>query len=683
MTALRAGRPWPLGATPCTWHGEAGVNVAVFSAHAHALELCLYDERGERETARVALPGHSGDVWHGFLPGAGPGLVYGLRAHGRWHPQHGQRFNAHKLLLDPYAREIVGTFAWRDEHFDGAPGRPDPRDNGAHALKARVVAPHDGAPPPRPETPLADTVLYELHVRGFTMRHPGVPEALRGTYAGLASDAAIAHLQRLGVTAVSLLPVQQHLDEQRLAERGLSNYWGYNTVGYFAVEPRYASQPSRARDEFRATVARLHAAGIEVIVDVVYNHTAESDEAGPSISWRGLDNESWYRAVAGQPGRYENFSGCGNTLDLRSPRVLQMVLDSLRHWRSELHVDGFRFDLAPVLARGDHGFDAHAPFFHAVAQDPLLAGCKLIAEPWDVGPAGWRTGDFPRGWLEWNDRFRDGMRGYWLRSGTRGEFARRLAGSADLFHRRQRAPVESVNFITAHDGFTLCDALTYEHKRNEANGEHNRDGHAHEIASNGGVEGQTDDADVLERRARLQRALLASLLLSQGTPMLLAGDELGMSQRGNNNAYCQDNETTWLDWAQADAPLIDYTAKLIALRKRLLPLAAHWYHGRADAHGKVDLAWLKPDGERLHGDDWGATEQRALGAWIGAPGKADAPLLLLANPHGEDIAFTLPPGAWRVLIDSARDHSGTAPVHHQGRYALARRSVALLAETAS
>jgi len=679
--AIDAVRAWPLGA-----HCEdGGINFAVFSAHAQEIELCLFDPSGTHELRRLALPGRSGDVWHGRLQGAGAGLVYGLRAHGRWAPGQGQRFNPHKLLLDPYAREIVGGFQWRAEHFGGdlqQPGTMDLRDNAPHALKARVVDDrlHEGAPEPRPHTPLADTVLYEAHVKGLTRLHPQVPEALRGSYTGLASDAVIAHLRRLGVTAVSLLPVQEHLDEQRLVALGLSNYWGYNTVGFFAVEPRYASGAGglSPRQEFRAMVRRLHAAGIEVILDVVFNHTAETDEAGPTICWRGIDNLSYYRTLAGAPGSYDNLSGCGNTLDIRHPRVLQMVMDSLRYWAGAMNVDGFRFDLAPVLARGDRGFDEHAAFFQAVAQDPLLACLKMIAEPWDVGLGGYQLGRFPRGWSEWNDRFRDGVRSFWLGgAATRGEFAQRLCASSDLFQARGRGPAESVNFVVAHDGFTLRDLLTYERKRNEANGEDNHDGHDANHGWNCGAEGPTDEPNVLALRAGLQRALLATLLLAQGTPMLAAGDELGHSQGGNNNPYCQDNSATWIAWADADDALIAFTARLIALRGRLQPFAAHWYSGEPGGDGRPDLSWLRADGAPLDGNDWRDSSVRSLGALIGAPGKSAAPLLLLVNAEANDSDFALPAGAWRALIDTfsveqAPSWSG------ETRYPLKAHSLALL-----
>ncbi|MEQ1807588.1 MAG: glycogen debranching protein GlgX, partial [Burkholderiaceae bacterium] len=477
--ALTQGRPWPLGAT----NDAHGVNFAVVSAHARAIDLCLFDADGKTELSRAPLPGHSHDVWHGHLEGAAPGLIYGLRAHGPWRLERGQRFNPHKLLLDPYAREIVGNFEWRDEHFGADPHHAhhaDPRDNAAFALKTRVVADvYDWGDDAPPRTPLADTVLYELHVKGFSQLHNGVPEALRGSYAGLASDAAIEHLKRLGVTAVNLLPVQMHLDEQRLTRQGLSNYWGYNTLGFFCVEPRLASGALglSPRDEFRAMVKRLHQAGIEVILDVVYNHTAESDELGPTLNFRGLDNALYYRLQSHHRSHYENHTGCGNTLDLRQPRVLQLVMDSLRYWAGEMHVDGFRFDLATVLGRGDHGFDKRAHFFAAVAQDPLLSTLKMIAEPWDVGPGGYQLGGFPPGWLEWNDHFRDTMRSFWVEHGSqRGEFAQRLCASSSTFQPQGRAPAESVNYVVSHDGFTLRDLVSYGQKHNLANGESNRDG---------------------------------------------------------------------------------------------------------------------------------------------------------------------------------------------------------------
>lgn len=683
MTALQAGHPWPLGAH---WDGH-GVNVAVFSAQAQRIELCLYDAEGRTERRRLALPGHTQDVFHGYLPGAGPGLVYGLRAHGPWRPERGQRFNPNKLLLDPYARETVGRFEWRDEHFGADlrhPGHMDMSDNGAHALKARVVDDAwDWGGDRHLHVPLAESVIYELHVKGFTARHPGVPPELRGTYAGLASDAAIAHLKALGVTAVELLPVHQHLDEQRLGALGLVNYWGYNTLAFFAPEPRLASGVGgrSARDEFRMMVAALHAAGIEVILDVVYNHTAEGDEHGPTVSFRGLDNASYYRLPSHARGHYENHTGCGNTLDLRHPRVLQLVLDSLRFWAGEMHVDGFRFDLAPVLGRGHHGFDRHAAFFAALAQDPLLSRLKMIAEPWDIGPGGYQLGGFPAGWLEWNDRFRDTMRAFWVEAtGTRGDFALRLCGSSDIFQPGGRQPLESVNYVVSHDGFTLRDLVSYARKHNEANGEHNRDGHGHNHNANCGTEGPTDMPAVNALRGRLQRALLASTLLSQGTPMLAAGDEFGHSQRGNNNPYCQDNETTWLDWARADADLLAFTTRLLALRRRALPLRPRWYDGLVDRLGLHDLAWLRADGTELQGEEWREPDGRAFGCLIGKPGRAAAPLVLLINGDARALPFQLPGGVWEVLFDSSHPR-GAGAWHGQGgtAFPLPARSVVLLA----
>ena len=667
---MTPGRAWPLGA-----HCDAsGVNFAVASEHAEAIELCVFDTGGAQELARLALPGRSGDVWHGHLGAARAGLVYAYCAHGPWQPERGHRFDASRWLLDPYAREIVGGLAWQ-------------RD-ASHALKARVID-ESGDGPARAATqhaplPVAGGVIYEVHVKGLTMRHPAVPEALRGTYAGLASDAAIAYFKRLGVAAIELLPVHQHLDEERLVARGLTNYWGYNTIGFFAVEPRYASGAGglSPRAEFRAMVRALHAAGIAVILDVVFNHSAETDANGPTISWRGLDNLASYRTLPGQPGVYENLTGCGNTFDIRRPRVLQLVMDSLRYWAAVMEVDGFRFDLAPVLGRGDAGFDTRAAFFQAVAQDPVLAGLTLIAEPWDLGADGYRLGQFPRGWLEWNDRFRDGMRRFWL-GGTsdRGEFAQRLCASSDVFQARGRTPRESLDFIVAHDGFTLRDLLTYEQKRNATNGEDNRDGSDANHGWNCGAEGETGDADVLARRALLQRALLATLLLAQGTPMLCAGSELGHTQGGNNNAYCQDNAGTWIDWPAADASLIVFAARVIALRRMLRPLPDHWASGSPDADGVTELAWFDRLGEPLDVDAWRDVATRSLLARIEARTDAGtrAALLLAVNAGREACDFNLPEGDWVARLDSTRPDGDAAPWTGAARFTLAAHGLALLA----
>jgi len=660
---VEPGRPWPLGVT---WVGD-GLNVVVFSAHATRVDLCLFDEATHREFARIPLPACSADLWHGrLLPTCAdspirPGLLYGLRVHGPWLPGRGHRFNPAKLLLDPWAREIVappGGFSWRDGHTGHDPEHPthtDGRNNAARALKARVVhdAPFDWQGDRPPLTPLVDSVLYELHVKGFTRRLSGVPEALRGTYAGLASDAAVAHLRRLGITAVSLLPVHHKLDEPHLTQRGMVNHWGYNTIGFFCPEPRYAAT-AQPREEFKAMVRRLHAEGIEVILDVVYNHTPEGDEHGATLAWRGLDNASCYRLRPDAPPQYENWTGCGNALNLHHPRMLQMVLDSLRLWVQEYHVDGFRFDLAPILGRGARDFEREGAFFKALQQDPVLQGVKLIAEPWDVGPGGYQLGNFPRGWLEWNDRFRDTARAFWLGGDcTRGEMALRLAGSADLYQAARRMPAESVNYVVSHDGFTLHDLVSYDLRHNEANGEGNRDGHAHNLSWNCGWEGPTTDPQVLDLRARLKRALLATVLLSQGTPMLAAGDELGHSQGGNNNPYCQDNERTWIAWSEADEDLIAYTARLIALRRRFMPLGPCWYTGLVDLRGRPDLAWVRRTGEPLTERHWNDRMSRILGAFIGAPGRHTAPLLLLMNGRDTDAGFELPPGRWAAMLDSS------------------------------
>ena len=686
---ITTGRPWPMGATYEETAEGPGVNVAAFSAHASQVDLCLFDDTGTVETARLPLPVQSGDVWHGRVLGLKPGQVYGLRAHGPWRPDRGHRFNPHKLLLDPWARDIVspaGGFDWRGPHFGADRAHPqhmDTQDNARWAHKARVVRDtFDWQGDTPPATPLAQSVIYEMHVRGLTRQMPSVPEALRGTYAGLAHNAAIAHLKRLGITAVNLLPVQQILDEPHLAERNLPNYWGYNTLGYFCPDPRYAAS-SDVRTEFRQMVQRLHAAGLEVLMDVVYNHTSEGDERGPTLSWRGLDNSSWYRLPEHTQDRFENWTGCGNTVDIRHPRVLQMVMDSLRYWVREFHIDGFRFDLAPVLGRGDSGFERDGPFFKAVLQDPVLQGVKMIAEPWDIGPGGYQVGQFPRGWLEWNDRFRDTARAFWLGGDcTRGEMALRLAGSSDLFQARRRSPPESVNYIVSHDGFTLRDLVSFDMRHNEANGENNRDGHDNNLSWNCGWEGPTTDPEVLARRQRLQRALLATVLLAQGTPMLAAGDELGHTQGGNNNPYNQDNPTTWIDWAQADQDLINFTAHLLHLRKTWLPMAPRWYTGLPDARGRHDLTWLRRTGEAMSPEHWNNRMSRIMAAWIGSPGAGRGPLLLMINGRDMDATFQLPAGDWRCELDSTTPQ-GRSDWRGPGQqpYLLPSRAVVLLRDT--
>ncbi len=652
------------------------------------MDLCVYDSTGMHELGRAPLPTRTGDVWHGHLPGAQAGMVYGLRAHGPWAPQQGHRFNPHKLLLDPYAREVLGHFEWRAEHFGHDrhhPSHLNTQDNGTHALKARVVADaFDWQGDELLHTPLTDTVLYECHVRGLTQLHPRVPEAERGTYAGVTSDAALAHFKRLGITAVSLMPVHHFLDEQRLAQMGLRNHWGYNTLGFFALAPRYGggAQGQALRDQFKRMVRRLHAEGIEVILDVVYNHTAESDAHGPQLSLRGLDNASYYRTSADDLGHYINHTGCGNTVNLHHPRVLQWVLDSLRYWVQEMHVDGFRFDLAPVLGRGADGFERDGAFFKAVAQDPVLSRVKLIAEPWDIGPDGYRLGQFPGTWLEWNDKARDTLRSFWLGAPcSRGELAQRLCASADVFNPQRRAPNASVNYVVSHDGFTLADVVSYNHKHNQANGEENRDGHGHNLSWNCGVEGPTTDPSILALRGRLQRALLACNLFAQGTPMLAAGAELGHSQGGNNNAYCQDNEVSWLDWSKADETLLNFTAKVLQVRRERLPLGPAWYTGRPGESGHPDLRWLRSHGDAMRTEDWHSPDARVLGLQIWEPGRGTQPLLWLLNAQAEGVEFHLPSGTWSVLLDSADEPAADGSPWTLS-FPLQARSVALLAQVA-
>lgn len=673
--ALQDGHPWPMGA-----HFDGhGINFAVFSSHAQAIEVCLFDAAGNLETARLKLPCRSGDVWHGYLPNvngqAQPGLVYGLRAHGPWRPDQGQRFDASKLLLDPYARDIVGSFIWSNAHFTPDPLHPahaSTRDNAQLALKARVTDDQfDWGDDQPPYTPLAQSVLYECHVKGFSQLHPQLPPDVRGHFAALAHPVAIAHFKQLGITALNLLPVHYALSEERLVNLGLSNYWGYNTLGFFCPDPRLASTlPGQtARDEFRTMVRALHSAGLEVILDVVYNHTAEMDDTGPTLSFRGLDNANYYMLAKGDPARYENHTGCGNTVNVSHPKVLQLVLDSLRYWVTDMHVDGFRFDLASVLGRTAYGFSASAAFFAAVAQDPVLCRIKLIAEPWDLGPGGYQVGGFPRGWLEWNDRFRDGMRYFWVQAAAsphtplahcdRGDFAMRLCGSADLFQASGRIPAKSLNYVVSHDGFTLLDLVSYNQRHNLANGEGNRDGTSDNLSFNCGFEGPSTDPAVLALRGKLQRALLATTLLAQGTPMLSAGDELGHSQGGNNNPYCQDNPTTWIDWRAADADLLAFTQHVIALRHQLQPFHNQWYSGIADLDGVYDLSWWNADASALQADAWHQPMARTLACLIGKPGRHPTPLLLLVNAGATAETFVLPRGTWCVLLDTSqpRGHS--------------------------
>jgi isoamylase len=690
--ALLAGRPFPLGAT---WDG-LGVNFAVFSAHADRIDLCLFEPSGRHEIARYTLPEYTDEVWHGYLPDASPGLVYGYRAFGPYAPERGHRFNHHKLLLDPYAHALSGSLHWSDALYGYRQHSPrgdlsfDRRDSAPAMPKSMVTddAFNWGDDRP-PRVPWPNTIIYEAHVRGMTMRHDGIPPAERGTFAALAHPAVIGHLRRLGVTAIELMPVHALLQDRALQQRGLRNYWGYNTLGFFAPEPSYLSDGNP--NELRAAVRRLHAAGIEVILDVVYNHTAESDEAGPTLCFRGLDNASYYRLEAGDLRRTVNDTGTGNTVNLSHPRVLQMVMDSLRYWVTSFHVDGFRFDLCATLGREAHGFDTGAGFFDALRQDPVLAGVKVIAEPWDVGPGGYQLGSHPPGFAEWNDRFRDGVRRFWRGDpGHRPAIAARLAGSADIFARHGRRPWASINFVASHDGFTLTDAVSYVERHNAANGEDNHDGHPANFTSNWGVEGPTDDPAIGAVRDRVKHAMLTTLFLAAGTPMLLAGDEFGRTQNGNNNAYCQDNELSWLDWSVAASPpgiaLTDYVARLVALRRDHPVLRhPHFLHGRAQpAPGIADIAWFDQFGATIPVEAWNDIEQRTLilRRAMQIDERKVTILSLLLNPGEQSCDFRLPAPYLpnRVLIDSAAPDTREYPLEGNGVRVAGHTAVLLYAE---
>jgi isoamylase len=694
------GEPYPRGAT---WDGR-GVNFALFSLHAEKVELCLFDDTGRRELHRLALPEYTDEVWHGYFPDLRPGQLYGYRVHGPYDPERGHRFNPHKLLIDPYTKALRGTLRWSDAHFGYRIGHPaqdlsfDRRNNAAGMPKCVVVDPaftwgDDRAP----QVQMHGTIIYEAHVRGYTMQHPDVPPQLRGTFAGLAWPTVVQHLRELGVTAVELLPVHAFVDDRTLVERGLRNYWGYNTIGFFAPEPRYGGRnPAK---EFKTLVRALHDAGIEVILDVVFNHTAEGSHLGPTLSFRGIDNATYYRPVPGAPRYYDNLTGCGNTLDLDHPRVLQLALDALRYWVEEMHVDGFRFDLATALARTASGFEPHARFLAAARQDPALSRVKLIAEPWDLGLGGYQLGAFPAGWGEWNDRYRDTVRRFWKGDeGQLADLASRVTGSSDVFSHGGRRPWASVNFVTAHDGFTLRDLVTYDHKHNEANGEDNRDGTDANHSWNCGVEGATDDPAVRALRRRQARNLLGTLLLSQGVPMLRAGDEIGQTQGGNNNVYCQDNQTTWVDWTGVDGDgkgLLDFTRTLVALRRRHLAFHRHrFFAGTAAPNGTKDITWLRPDGAEMEPGDWHVPFARAIGfvlsgeahgyhlTALGEP-EPDDTFLVLLSAHHDALTFTLPTSTvaerWELLVDTAReDGLGVGQVRAYGtRVQLAARSLQL------
>ncbi len=668
--AVTPGRPWPMGASLT---GD-GVNFAVFSAHAEMIELCLFSSDGRKETARLPIRDRDGDIWHIHVGGLTAGCVYGFRAHGPYAPERGHRFNPHKLLLDPYARALEGRLKWSDALMGYRIGSPkgdlsyDTRDSAFAVPKAVVTDPSFGWGTDQPPRTLrADSLIYEAHVRGLTMRHPGVPAGQRGTYLGLASDAVIDHLLRLGVTAVELLPIQGFLDERFVVQKGLRNYWGYNTLCFFSPETRYFGKGGGLW-EVQTMVRRLHSAGIEVILDVVYNHTAEGDEWGPTLSFRGLDNASYYRLAEGGQ-RYVNDAGTGNTLNLTHPMVLRMVMDSLRYWVETVHVDGFRFDLATTLGREAHGFDPNGGFFDAIRQDPVLSRVKLIAEPWDIGPGGYQLGAYPHPFLEWNDRFRDGVRRFWKGdAGLTRDLAARLLGSAEKFDHSGRAATSSVNYITSHDGFTLADLVSFTVKRNWDNGEDNRDGHSENHSDNLGTEGPTTDRSVLAARSLRKRNLLATLFLSQGVPMLLAGDEIGQTQGGNNNAYAQDNEVSWLNWETADAGLAAFVAKLARLRRENPVLRQRRFlHGRPrPADGLRDVIWRKPDGSEPGPQEWHDPAFRCLCVELRLAAEGGDPArdaVFAVFNCGPAVALTLPDTApgWDLILDTTRPDLTQAP----------------------
>ena len=679
MQKILRGEPYPLGAT---WDGK-GANFTLFSEHAEKVELCLFDSpSATKESERIELSECSDFVWHVYLPDARPGQLYGYRVHGPYDPKNGHRFNPHKLLLDPYAKAIGRPLRWCDELFGYRIGAPDEdlslddRDSAASAPLAAVIDPSfDWGNDRLLRRAWRDTIIYETHVRGFTKLHPKVPENLRGTYAGLATEPVLEYLKQLGVTAIELMPVHHFLQDRHLLERSLANYWGYNTLGFFAPEPRYAAaeSPLDAVREFKEMVKALHAAGFEVILDVVYNHTAEGNHLGPTLSFRGIDNAAYYRLVVEDRRYCMDYTGCGNTLDATTAKVLQLIMDSLRYWVTEMHVDGFRFDLASALAREFKDVDRLGAFFDIIHQDPVISQVKLIAEPWDLGDGGYQVGNFPVGWTEWNGKYRDCIRGFWKGdSGAMSELATRLCGSNDLYAHNGRQPMASINFVTAHDGFTLHDLVSYSEKHNEANGEENRDGHDDNLSWNCGAEGPTDDPSIIELRKRQKRNILATLLLSQGVPMLLGGDEVGRTQQGNNNAYCQDNELSWTDWNldQRRGELLEFTRRLIRCFRAHPTLRRYkWFQGRPlRGAAAKDIVWWRADGQEMTDADWDAGWVGALGLRLDGKGLdvqdeqgravEDDTLLILLNAHHEPVSFTLPAYVrgvrWAVVFDTTR-----------------------------
>ena len=695
------GGPYPLGAT---WDG-VGVNFAIFSEHASRVELCLFDSvDADSESLTIPLTEQTDMVWHGYLPDVRPGQLYGYRVHGPYAPDRGHRFNPHKVIMDPYAKVVGRTVRWHDSLFGFRAGQDDStfdeRDSAPYAPLAAVADTAFTWGDDRPlRTPWHETLIYELHVKGFTELHPDVPEALRGTYLGLGSEPAIRHLTSLGVTAVELMPVHHHTDEWHLVQRGLRNYWGYNTLTYFAPDVRYATQssPLEAVREFKMMVRALHAAGLEVILDVVYNHTAEGNHFGPTLSLRGIDNASYYRLQPNAPRFYEDFTGTGNTLNMRSPCVLQLIMDSLRYWVTEMHVDGFRFDLASALARELHAVDNLGAFFDIIHQYPILSQTKLIAEPWDLGEGGYQVGNFPTKWTEWNGKYRDTVRRFWRGDGrVVSELATRLSGSSDLYEQSGRRPYASINFITAHDGFTLADLVSYNTKHNEANGENNADGENHNLSWNCGVEGPTDDRRILELRARQRRNLMATLMLSVGVPMLSGGDEMGRTQRGNNNAYCQDNEISWTAWPSTpeQRDMLHFTRRVIRIWKEHAVLRRRkFFQGRRIRGAEVaDIAWLDPNGAEMTDEMWNSPDVRALGVRFNGDAIQEVDergeritsdtVLVMLNAGTQAVSFALPATApierWDTLLDTADPWALPRRLKAGDRYELQPRSVAVL-----
>jgi isoamylase len=697
---IHPGHPFPLGAT----YDGAGTNFSLFSEMAERVELCFFDTAGAE--TRIELPETTALCWHGYLPNVVPGQRYGFRVHGPWNPDAGQRCNPAKLLLDPYAKAIEGEVKWDEAvfpyNFADPEGSRNDLDSAPFTPKCVVINPFfDWGNDRPPRIPMHETVIYEVHVKGFTRRHPGIPEELRGTYAGLAHPAALAHLKRLGVKAVELLPVHQFVQDSLLLERGLRNYWGYNSIAYLAPHNEYAAaggSTGQQVQEFKQMVKVLHQEGIEVILDVVYNHTAEGNHLGPMLSLKGIDNTAYYRVVPDNPRYYMDYTGTGNTLNMRHPHVLQLIMDSLRYWVLDMHVDGFRFDLAATLARELHDVDRLSAFFDIIQQDPVVSQVKLIAEPWDVGEGGYQVGNFPPLWSEWNGKYRDTVRDYWRGADqTLGDFANRFTGSSDLYANTGRRPSASINFVTAHDGFTLRDLVSYNDKHNEANGEGNRDGESHNRSWNCGAEGPSDDPLIVGLRARQQRNFLATLFTSQGIPMLLGGDEMGRTQGGNNNAYCQDNEISWFDWETLDDGLLEFTARLIALRREHPVFhRRRWFQGKAiHGEGVRDLGWFRPDGELMSDEDWRHGFAKSLGVFLngdameslderGEP-MTDDSFYVLFNAHHEPVPFRLPARpqwgeSWRKLLDTDAPfpEKGEELYAAGGEVPLAGRAVVLL-----